>query len=118
MIKEPNMRNFVLLGLLLTFAVPAHAGIDKYTVHVAIHDARTWAGHSDPIYNVASCKSAIARFIRSAKNKRKFQNHFIDFACVDNKSFKILMQQKTKWFRKKVTIEYTTSPLPRLLKLK
>lgn len=112
------MRNFVLLGLLLTSIAPAHAGIDDFTVHVAIHDARTLNGHSDPIYNVTDCKSAIAEFIRSAKNKKKFQNHFIDFACVDNKSFKILLQQKTKWFKKKVIIQYTTSPLPPLPKRK
>lgn len=110
------MRNFVLIGLLLTFITPAHAGINKYTVHVAIHDARTMDGHSDPIYNVLDCKSAIAGFIRSAKNKKRFQNHFIDFACVDNRSFKILLQQKTKWFKKKVIIQYTTSPLPPLKK--
>ena len=105
------MRNFVLLGLLLSFIAPAHAGINKYTVHVAIHDARTWNGHSDPIYNVASCKNAIARFMRSLENKRKFTNHFIDFACVDNKSFNIKRITKTKWFKEKVTIQYMTEPL-------
>lgn len=106
------MRNFILVGLLLSFIAPAHADINKYTVHVAIHDARTWDGHSDPIYNVENCKSAITQFIRNAKNKKKFINHYIDFACVDNRSFNIKRITKTKWHKEKVTIQFVTEPLP------
>ena len=106
------MRNFVLVGLLLTLITPAHAGINKYTVHVAIHDARDLKGYSDPIYRVKNCAKAINLFINNPRNKAKFTNHYIDFACVDNRSFQIRMIKKTKWFKKKVTIEHTTEPLP------
>ena len=106
------MRNFVLMGLLLTLITPARADINKFTVHVTIHAARHLKGYNDPIYHVKDCNKAIARFIRSAKNKAKFHNHYIDFACTDNRTFSIKMIKKTKWFKRKVTIEHTTEPLP------